>query len=103
MARWERGRNPGTWYWKKKIFQFWRFDCWLIRYPPSVKLRNHCDTVPGKRHFRLNIVLKGKGEFIGERVLLKWRDRFTLFRSDATHSMKNGPTERLVLSIGAAI
>ena len=100
---WIKGRQ-GTGYLKKKIWSRFNTDCWLIKYKPSQIIPTHTDPVEGKKHFRLNIVLKGKGVFICEKTILCLFHRIILFRPDKyEHSMINLSKERLVLSIGMVI
>ncbi len=80
-------------------------DCYLLHYEPYYKLKPHVDLVPkGLKHYRLNIVLKGSGDFDCEKKIINLFNRVVLFRPDKyTHAMKNGAKERLVLSIGLAV
>lgn len=105
--RWEHGRQ-GTGYDKLLLAVnplVIPFDCYLLRYPVGSSIPPHRDPAPaGRRHFRLNIVVKpspGGGEFVCERAIID-TERVKLFRSDlSTHSVtrvEGGP--RYVLSIG---
>lgn len=80
-------------------------DCWLIKYAKGVGIGWHTDQVPGKKHYRLNIVLRNKkGEF-----WMNYRPhnkRIIFFRPDENiHSVKviGDDAYRLVLSIGWVI
>ena len=103
--KWDKGRQDAN-YHKKRLWQVGInrlglfSDCYLIKYPPDAKLPPHKDPVESGRHWRLNIELKGSGEFLCDGASFKlWR--ITLFRPDInTHAMNNGPSERLVLSFG---
>lgn len=100
---WVRGRQGGD-YFKKLKFMFdnkiFGTDCYLLKFKPNCYLKPHKDKVGGGRHFRLNIELKGKGDFRCESTIFKM-GRIVLFRPDKyIHSMKNSDTERVVLSIG---
>lgn len=104
---WVEGRQGGG-YLKWTIFQFWRFDCHILRYPEGAGVMWHTDPVPGRRHFRLNIMLKKPqkgGEFrIRGYAIVNWCF-MNLFRPDlrphAVEVVEKG--ERLVLSLGAAL
>ena len=101
-------------YKKMLLFQFNFFsllgedrgmDCYLIKYDPDYVLKSHKDPIkPSRKHFRLNIVLQGKGNFICEKNILSLFNTIILFRPDKyEHSMKNGNKERLVFSLGLAV
>lgn len=104
--RWQLGRQ-GTGYEKCLLLTGLLplpFDFYLLRYRPGHGIPPHRDPVPGKRHYRINLVLahgKEGGRFICDQTLVS-RPRFHFFRSDlATHSvepMKAGT--RYVLSLG---
>lgn len=99
---WIEGRQ-GTGYLKKSIFQGSFYDCWLIKYPPNTNIPPHKDPVKNKKHYRLNVILKGKGDFKCEKCILNL-GKIVLFRPDKyTHSVSNGNNERLVLSYGLAL
>ena len=79
-------------------------DAWMIKYPPKVGIPEHVDKVTNKKHYRLNIVLSGKGTFFCEKTIFNVKNRVILFRPDKyKHSMINGDATRYVLSIGVAI
>ncbi len=103
MWKWESGRQNAD-YKKLKIVQISnRFDCYLIKYPPNAVLPEHTDKVNSGRHYRLNIELFGSGEFKCEQAIFRWW-KIVLFRPDINlHSMVNGPSNRLVLSIGVVL
>jgi len=99
---WQEGRQ-GTGYFKKLLFQYNLCECWLVRYPPNTHIPPHIDKISNKRHYRLNIVLKGNGDFKSESCIINLK-RIVLFRPDVNiHSMANGNTERLILSFGLAL
>lgn len=57
---WEAGRQ-GTGYAKCKLLELaWPLSCdlYLLRYPTGSYLLGHVDPVPGKKHYRLNLVLR---------------------------------------------
>ncbi len=101
MFSWTEGRqNP--YYNKMLIFKTSFMDCWLIRYAQAVGIGWHTDPVEGKRHYRLNIVLRNRdAEF-----WLEWKPvnkRIIFFRPDIQeHSVRviGENACRLVLSIG---
>lgn len=103
MWKWQNGRqNP--FYDKLLLFRLFNFmDCWLIKYENGVGIPYHTDKVEGKKHYRLNIILKNGGEFWLERKHIKKRVIF--FRPDIQpHCVKVfGDEKRLVLSIGWAM
>jgi hypothetical protein len=58
--RWQRGRQ-GTGYDKLLLLAnpfFVPFDLYLLRFPDGTEIPPHQDPVTGKRHYRLNIILK---------------------------------------------
>ena len=81
------------------------FDCYLLRFPEGSEIDTHTDPVDqGKRHFRLNIVLKHAnvgGEFVADDSIVNW-SRVKLFRPDITpHSVTRVERgTRYVLSVG---
>lgn len=105
--KWEPGRQGGD-YRKKLIFAFkipfmFAMDSYIVEFGPRYYLNKHKDKVEGKRHFRLNIVLKGKGRFICEKTIFE-RKRIVFFRPDIReHSMINGHEKRRILSIGFVV
>ena len=107
LWRWQNGRRaqldkPGTYYQKFLIFQIPdRMDCWLIKYARAVGIGWHTDKVPGKKHYRINIVLRKGGEFWIEGK--KIDRRFIFFRPDIQkHCVKvfGRNQRRLIFSIG---
>ena len=58
--RWQRGRQ-GTGYDKLLLLAnpfVIPFDFYLLRFPDGTEIPPHQDPVTGKRHYRLNIILK---------------------------------------------
>ncbi len=100
MWKWKEGRQ-NTQYHKFQLIQIRKcFDAYLIKYPANEILPAHKDKVENGKHYRLNIELWGRGKFICENPIFKWW-RIVLFRPDiCEHSMINGSSSRLVLSIG---
>jgi hypothetical protein len=102
--RWVSGRQGGD-YQKKLLAVFgvsylFGFDMYVLKFVPGCLLKEHRDKVGRGKHYRLNIILKGKGDFRCEKTIINTR-RVVLFRPDKyLHSMKNGESERKVLSIG---
>lgn len=97
---WEVGRQ-GQGYRKKRIFSFINVDMYLIAFDKGFKLPMHTDAVSGKKHYRLNILLKGEDAYIGNYIFKFWR--IILFRSDQIHGTVELTRDRLLLSIGAVI
>lgn len=102
--KWVPGRQGGD-YHKKLLALFYipfvlGLDMYLLKFEPGCELKPHKDEVKRGRHYRLNIILKGKGDFNCDKTIINTR-RVVLFRPDKyTHSMQNGDSERKVLSIG---
>ena len=90
--RWQRGRqNTG-------------YDKLLLRFPDGTEIPAHQDPVTGKRHYRLNIILKrprAGGEFVCANPIFETK-RIKLFRSDVSvHPVtKVHGGSRYVLSLG---
>lgn len=104
--RWVRGRQQ-TGY-EKMLLATARFplpfDLYLLRYPTGSSVPPHVDAVDGRRHFRLNVVLREAevgGEFSCRSAILQTRP-IKLFRPDvAEHSVSEiRQGSRLVLSLG---
>lgn len=106
---WQRGRQESG-YFKRKIFSFASFDCYLLKFPEGSEIPEHIDPVLQKRHYRLNIVLKKPkkgGKFLahsGRKPFLN-TSRVIFFRPDATsHGVsKVEKGSRYVLSFGWAL
>ena len=80
------------------------FDCYLLRFKIGSEVPRHRDPVDGKRHYRLNIILrnaKSGGDFHCDKPIFETR-RVKLFRPDASaHAVsKINDGTRYVLSIG---
>ncbi len=80
------------------------FDCYLLRFREGAEIPEHTDPVDGRRHYRLNIVLRAAragGEFICSAPIFASR-RIKLFRPDvAPHAVTRVERgTRYVLSIG---
>lgn len=108
MIKWEEGRQ-GSGYFKKKLLEskFFKFDCYILKYPTGSYIKPHNDRINGYEHHRINIVLNSGflgGDFV------KWnneghtipRKRFIKFRPDIeNHSLTEVRSGvRYVLSIG---
>jgi hypothetical protein len=102
--KWVKGRQDGK-YEKKMYFRFGvpgflGLDIYVLKFEPECLLPAHIDKVKKGRHFRLNFVYKGEGNFECDKTIIRTK-RVVLFRPDKhIHSMQNGDTERRVLSIG---
>ncbi len=106
-SRWQAGRQPGG-YEKRALFigpLGLPIDAYLIRYPQGSEIAPHVDPVAaGKRHYRLNVVLRAAdegGEFVCAATLFA-SARVKLFRPDiAEHAVARIVRgSRLVLSVG---
>lgn len=97
MFKWIPGRQLGQ-YEKMKIFSFSFLDCYLIRYKADFQLPIHTDLVENKKHYRLNIVLRGEDAYIGSHIFRF--PKIVCFRSDLPHGTKLLTKPRLVLSFG---
>ena len=100
--KWHVGRQ-NYFYEKLKIYSFLNVDCYLIRYSPGCAVAYHTDDVPGKKHYRLNIQLKGINRLCELDRLTKKQRRFTLFRADKLHSFGVTLEKGLILSFGVAL
>ncbi len=104
--RWKRGRQQSGY--DKMLLATGRFpigfDCYLLRFPEGCEVPPHTDAVSGKRHYRLNIILKNArkgGLFICARPLFQ-NSRIKFFRPDqCEHSVTRVESgSRYLLSIG---
>lgn len=101
--RWQSGRQ-GTGYRKLCLFKYgykpgFACDCWIIDYPAGTSIPTHTDPVPGKRHYRINILLWGEDKFVGD-ALFKSK-HITFFRPDIMpHAVSEVSTRRIILSFG---
>lgn len=99
---WVNGRQ-GTGYLKKTLLSASFCDMHILKYPAGSFIPVHTDKVPGRRHYRLNILLQGEDNFSCPKVIFKWW-RVCLFRPDLyEHSVEKCSYQRTVLSIGLAI
>ena len=100
---WETGRQGGG-YRKMLLARGRAWDCYFIDYPKGAGVRPHKDHVPGKRHFRLNVVLWGecdKLELNDGGALFMRVGPVVLFRPDLVeHSVRPVARRRIVFSIG---
>jgi len=79
---WEPGRQ-GTGYDKFQLLDLWFADAYLLRFPEGSHVPEHTDVVPGRRHWRLNVVLRRAvtgGDFVCGRA--RRLGRVCLFRPD---------------------
>lgn len=101
LFRWRPGRQ-GSGYFKMLLAQGSSWDCYLMRYPTGSHVPTHHDPVHGRRHFRLNVALRGTQdvvELLGPPIA-RGR-RWLLFRPDVvSHRMTPVERPRLELSIG---
>ena len=106
FLRWQSGRQE-TGYEKMLLLAnpfLFPFDCYLLRFKEGSGIPVHSDPVDGKRHFRLNIVLRQAdegGQFVCDEPIYESK-RIKLFRPDrsrhAVTTVKRGV--RYVLSVG---
>lgn len=102
---WIRGRQNSGYDKLLLMGGYWPipFDVYLLKYPEGSFIPPHRDPVDGKRHFRINIVLKEAvgGDFRCENAIFASR-RINIFRSDVSlHEVtKIERGCRWVLSIG---
>ena len=106
LFRWRQGRQQ-TGYEKMLLLAnpyVFPFDCYLLRFREGAGVPEHTDPVDGRRHFRLNIILRqaaAGGEFHCSDPIYNGA-RIKLFRPDMSeHSVS--PVERgvrYVLSVG---
>lgn len=106
VLRWRAGRQHSGY--EKMLLGLNPFvipwDCYVLRYGPESEILPHKDQVRGKRHYRLNVVLREAecgGVFECEHVLFGTR-RIKLFRPDIhTHQVSRiEQGRRYVLSVG---
>jgi len=78
------------------------WDCYLLRFPVGSHVPTHHDPVRGRRHFRLNVTLRGAPEsveLLGPAIARG--HRWVLFRPDVvSHRLAPVERPRLELSIG---
>jgi hypothetical protein len=99
--RWQAGRR-GTGYRKLLLAQGKRWDLYVLDYPPGTFIPTHTDPVPGRRHWRANLVLWGERAFQGDAIVRV--GPLVIFRPDVTpHSVATVARRRLVLSLGVAV
>lgn len=99
---WQDGRL-GTGYSKLAIFSslFLEMDAYILKIPAGVKIPPHFDKVRGKRHFRMNITLKGCLRMQTRGAAFKLGQWFSFFRPDIVQHCANPPsTTTYILSIG---
>jgi len=102
IFKWENGRQ-NYYYEKLKIYSFWRIDCYLIRYSRACAVGYHTDDVENKKHYRMNIQLKGIDRLCHIDNMNCKKKIIRIFRADKLHSF--GPTleSGLILSFGLAL
>lgn len=99
--RWEKGRQ-GTGYRKLLLAQGTRWDLYVLDYPAGTAIPTHVDPVPGRRHWRANLVLWGERAFQGKAALRV--GPLVVFRPDITpHAVAKVRRRRIVLSFGVAL
>ncbi len=106
LFKWQKGRQ-GTGYDKMLLATLpWPipFDCYLLRFPDGSHIQPHKDPVAeGKKHFRLNVILKkagSGGNFLCHNPIFQ-SERINFFRPDISeHMVTRVKGSRYVLSIG---
>ncbi len=104
--RWTKGRQA-TNYDKLLLCRFIFFDIYLLYFPTHSFIPPHVDPVDGKRHYRINFVLKkakAGGDFYCNKPIVR-TSRLNIFRSDIAEHGVSEITEgnRWLLSIGLAL
>lgn len=98
MFKFIKGRQNAN-YSKLKLWSFWRLDGWIIKCDNS-EIPPHTDPVPGRKHFRLNVTIKGRDKFHGKTIFKWWRICF--FRPDVNgHWVEK--SSWIILSFGFAL
>lgn len=101
IFKFTEGRQHGG-YFKSKLFEHKFYDMYLIHYPAKSFISTHIDPVKNKKHYRLNIIIQGEDNFIGNTIYSSNRIKF--FRPDINpHSVKPVNKDRLILSFGYVI
>ena len=99
--RWQPG-SQGTGYRKLLVARGRRWDLYVLDYPSGTSIPTHVDPVPGRRHWRANLVMWGERAFDGDAVLRL--GPLVLFRPDVMpHGVTKVSRRRVVLSFGVAI
>jgi hypothetical protein len=99
--RWQPGRQ-GTGYRKLLLAQGRRWDLYVLDYPQGTSIPTHVDPVPGRRHWRANLVVWGERAFEGDGALQI--GPLVVFRPDVTpHGVSRVTRRRIVLSFGMAV
>jgi hypothetical protein len=120
LWRWAPGRQGGG-YRKLLLARGRSWDAYVLDYPPGSGVSVHRDPVDGRRHYRLNVVLRGALDafyvahlaslerLTYRKVPARWSrrvrsalgGRVVLFRPDQTpHGVEPGTKRRVVLSVG---
>lgn len=99
--RWQPGRQ-GTGYRKLAVAQGRHWDLYILDYPPGTAIPTHTDPVPGRDHWRANVVVWGERSFEGDAVLRL--GPLVVFRPDVMpHSVARVTRRRVVVSFGVAV
>lgn len=97
---WQSGRQ-GTGYRKLLLAMGSCWDAYLLDYPKGSSVPVHTDPVPGRRHWRANLVLFGAWSYQGDAVLRV--GPLVVSRPDVMpHSVPPVSRRRVVLSVGVA-
>ena len=71
-TRWQRGRQHSD-YDKLLLIELCCCDAYLLRFPTGARIPPHRDPVDGRRHYRLNLILRPAmrgGEWPAPRVMV---------------------------------
>lgn len=111
LFKWLDGRQMHTKYHKWCFLYFKIFnigiDGYILRYEPETILPIHKDKLETSenksRHYRLNVLLKGKTSFWCPSTIFKYRNRVIFFRPDKFYHSLTVYTKTYKLSFGLAI
>lgn len=96
---WVKGRRSDD-YHKLKVFSFWRFDCYFIKYGHDFQLDLHIDEVMGFEHYRCNIQLRGQSDMYFLDAPIYQSKRIKIFRADRPHGLSFTKERGLMISFG---
>ena len=100
MWRWEAGRQ-GSGYRKCQLAGGPHWDLYVLDYPLGSYIPPHVDMIPGRRHYRANLVLMGDRQLHAHPVFT-WGP-LSVFRSDKLHSVGLVRRRSFVLSLGLSL
>lgn len=108
MLRWGDDKFSHLGYKIFTIFFNKRFDCYLFHYKEGSYIPRHKDPSFGKRHYRLNIVLKKPkegGQWLCKKTIFNFKERVIVFRADDSYHQITKITkgDRWLLSFGIRV